>query len=100
MKPSEKIEQIAFAMKRERPRWSGADAMSVATVRYLDEQHTLEQRRNAFRNALAMIGPGCPLSMLNEQLRKAEIDCEIVSGEPWSSAKRYIMIMAESAGLL
>jgi hypothetical protein len=102
MKPSERIDELATKYAPELSPGChviGTCERTLGLIDYLDEQHDLERRRNAFHNALAMIGPGCPVNRLNEQLRAAGLGPRVV-GDSWLGAKCAIIDEAREAGLL
>jgi hypothetical protein len=114
MKPSERIlaleneeyERIVAQLNGEQPPdHVKATFRCVAGIRgltrYLDEQHELEERRSAFRNALALVGPGAPIDAINEQLHLAGVDSwDVCAGMTFEGTKDGILRGAREAGLL
>lgn len=110
MKPSERIadlEEDRFQrVKHVDPLWQHRqgeyrEACQLrAIVDYLDEQHERQQRLDAFRNALAMIGPGTPEAPVNAELERAGIHVRVFHGMTYENTRTVIITGAREAGLL
>jgi hypothetical protein len=92
VKPSERIRQIASAAPLP-----GMGELAILV--YLDEQAELEQRRVHVRNALSMVGLGCSLTRLREQLDKAGLQVFVDVGDTWHEAHARIVDEAKREGL-
>jgi hypothetical protein len=108
VKPSERIAQLiaeAAASVQEQVNRTGGFELNFGdilrpVVRYLDEQVEIEQRRVHVRNALSMVGLGCSLTHLREQLDKAGLQVFVDVGDTWHEAQARIVGEAKREGLL